>query len=102
MRYDALMFVAMLTVLVASGVHALQPIVLEPQPISERVALLERDFEYLQESLKEIKQLIVVRNDETTKWLVIAFGLLVTGDRGWVILQRIKNNKNNKNNKKEK
>lgn len=96
MRYDVLMFAAMLAVLAASGVNALQPIIVEHQPVSERVALLERDFEYLRESLKEIKQLIKEQNDETSKWIVIVLGLLITGDRGWVILQRFKNNKKEK------
>lgn len=100
MRYDVMMFVAMLTALAASGVHALRPpqqaIIVESQPVSERVALLERDFEYLRESLREIKQLIKEQNDETSKWIVIILGLLVTGDRGWAILQRVKNNKREK------
>ena len=119
MRYDAVMFITMLTVLVASGVHALLPpqsdgevlrqqsIILEPQPVSERVALLERDYEYLSQAWRElrdefrremgeIKQLIKEQNDETSKWIVIILGLLITGDRGWAILQRVKNNKKEK------
>ena len=106
MRYDVLMFVAMLTVLAASGVHALlppqRPIVVEPQPVSERVALLERDYEYLSRALKElrdemrlemeeIKTLLEKHTNKVERWIVIVLGLLVTGDRGWAILQRFKN-----------
>lgn len=100
MRYDVLMFVAMLTVLVVSGVHALlppeQPIILESQPVSERVALLERDYEYLSRAIEEIKQLIKEQDDDTEKWIVIVLGILITGDRGWAILQRVKNNRKGK------
>lgn len=93
MRYDVLMFVAMLAILVASGVTALQSIVLEPQPVSERVALLELNYEYLSRAIEEIKQLIKEQDDDTERWIVIVLGLLITGDRGWAILQRLKNNK---------
>ena len=100
MRYDMIMFMAMLTVLAASGVHALlppqQPIIMEPQPVSERVALLERDYEYLSRAIEEIKQLIKEQNDDTEKWIVIILGLLITGDRGLAILQRFKNNRKEK------
>lgn len=121
MKFESLMFVAILTTLAASGVHALlppqsdseiyshpsRPIILEPQPVSERVALLERDYEHLSSAVKdlrdelrremgEIKHLLREQNDETEKWIVIILGLLVTGDRGWAILQRLKNNRKEK------
>lgn len=90
MRYDVLMFVAMLTALAASGVHALIP----PQPVSEtRVALIERDYEYLRGEMEEIKQILKKQNDEKERWIIIVLGLLITGDRGWTILRRFKNNK---------
>jgi len=121
MKYDVLMFVALLTVLVVTGVQALLPpqsdgevlrnppqqIILEPQPVSERVSLLERDFKYLSGAVEElreelrrqtseIKQILREQNDETEKWIVIVLGLLITGDRGWAILQRVKNNRKEK------
>ncbi len=99
MKYDVLMFVAMLTTLAASGVHALQP-----QPMSERIAVLERDYEHMSTAVdevrrefrrhtEEIKELLREQNDQTEKWIVIVLGLLITGDRGWAILQRVKNNR---------
>ena len=91
MRYDVLMFIAMLSVLAATGVHALLPPQL--QPVSERVALLERDYEYLSQDMVEIKELLEEHTDKVEKWIVIVLGLLITGDRGWVILQRFKNKK---------
>jgi hypothetical protein len=106
MKYDVLIFVAMVITLAASGVHALRSaqgdlnasrsIILEGQPISERVALLERDFEYLSESVEEIKQLIQEQNDKTMQWIIMIIGLLITGDRGLSILQKVRNNRKGK------
>lgn len=91
MRYDVLMFIAMLSVLTVTGVHALLPP--QSQPVSERVALLEQDYEYLSQDIEEIKELLEEHTNKVEKWIVIALGLLITGDRGLVIFQRLKNKK---------
>jgi len=88
------MFAAMLIVLVGSGVHALlPPQLLEPRPVSERVAMLERDYEHLSQDIKEIKELLKEQNKATANWFLYILGVLVAGDRGWAIYQGRKNNK---------
>lgn len=107
MKFDILMFAAMLTALASSGVHALlpqevrhsQPIILEPRPVSERVAVLERDYEHMGSEVKdlrddlrreteEIKRLLREQNDKAEKWILYAIGMLVMGDRGWAIFKQ--------------
>lgn len=109
MKVDILIFVSVLTALTAV-LFAKTPLPQSlpqsiQQPISEKVALLARDFEYvsrdfkelkkeLKEELTEIKQLLEVRNSQDEKWIIIVLGLLVTGDRGWTIFQRSRQNQN--------
>lgn len=109
MKFDIIMCVAMLIALASSGVNALlppeevrhstQPIIMEPRPVSERVAVLERDYEHMGREVKElrddlrretgeIKRLLRAQNDEAEKWILYVIGLLVMGDRSWAIFKQ--------------